>query len=101
MTFYVSAQSSLSIFAQKHLCKWEDAYFILKVKIFALTKIVLERRNLEMNAHLMCISVRNTVLILLLSPFKHGKGCDQKQPKMRWSDHINHFAHFFSNTALD
>ena len=55
-----------------------------------------------MNAPLMCISEGNsTVLILLLSPFKHEKGCDQTQPKMRWSDHINHFAHFFSNTALD
>ena len=72
-----------------------------KINIFALTKILLERRNLEMDVPLMCISEGNTVLIPLLSPFKHEKGCDQTQPKMRWSDHINHFAHFFSNTALD
>ena len=38
MTFYVSAQSSLSIFAQKHLCKWEDAYFILQNKYLCINE---------------------------------------------------------------
>ena len=38
MTFYVSAQSSLSIFAQKHLCNWEDAYFILQNKYLCINE---------------------------------------------------------------
>ena len=101
MTFYVSAQSSLSIFAQKHLCKWEDAYFILQNKYLCINEDSFRAKKLRDGCTLMCISEGNTVLIPLLSPFKHEKGCDQTQPKMRWSDHINHFAHFFSNTALD
>ena len=38
MTFYVSVESSLSIFAQKHLCKWEDAYFILQNKYLCINE---------------------------------------------------------------
>ena len=33
----ISAQSSLSFFAQKYLCKCEDTYFILQKSIFAFT----------------------------------------------------------------
>ena len=46
------AQSSLSIFAQKNLPKYEDTYFMhnTKISVFVFTKIVLEQRYLEMIA---------------------------------------------------
>ena len=35
---YISLQSSLSIFAQKYLCKYEDTYFILHNKYLCIYK---------------------------------------------------------------
>ena len=48
----LSAQSSLSIFAQKNLPKYEDTYFMhnTKISVFVFTKIVLEQRYLDMIA---------------------------------------------------
>ena len=34
----LSAQSSLSIFAQKYFCKWKDTYFILQNKYLGINK---------------------------------------------------------------
>ena len=48
---FLCVQSSLSIFSHKYLHKWKETFFILQnISIFALTKIVLEQRYLEMIA---------------------------------------------------
>ena len=36
--FTIGAQSSLSIFAQKYLCKWRDNYFIIQKKYLCIWK---------------------------------------------------------------